>query len=425
MNRTVRDSRDRNDRHPKPVNRISLLEKYPKSRLVITILLIGIGIGAFGYALTEYLTVDAGWTTIEASTSEPSCATELIFQYQLGAGELSATAEQKALTALYTETTVKVYQLFHTNMSFDGVYNLYYINQHPNQEIVVDQVLYKAFSLVNQYKNRAVYLAPVYVQYDNLFGCNDDLETVNFDPQQNPEIASYFSEILFFANNPNAIDIKLLEGNKIELFVSEAYLKYASENGFSDFIDFYWMKNAFIVDAIADIMEANGFVQGSISSYDGFIRNLDASGNTEYAFNIWDREGNIVYLAGVMKYAHAISIVFLRSYPENSLDWQHYYEFQNGIIRTAYVDTTDGYSKSSVDNLVSYAKDSSCAEILLQVIPVFIADDFNEDSLEVLAQNKIYSIYCKDRTILYNDFDLHLDLSNKDKVQYAAKYVER
>lgn len=424
MNRTIRD---RNDRHPKPVKQILLLEKYPKIRLAITILLIGISISAFGYALTEYLTEDAGWTTIEASSSQPSCAEELIFQYQLGAGELSPTAEKKAITALYIETTTKAYQLFHTSMSFEEVHNLYYINQHPNQEIVVDPMLYEAFSLINQYKNRAIYLAPVYVQYDNLFGCNDDLETIDFDPRQNQEIATYFLEILSFANNSNAIELELLEENKIKLFVSEAYLKYASENGFSDFIDFYWMKNAFIVDSIANIMQTNGFLKGSISSYDGFTRNLDTSRDTEYAFNIFnlDKEDNTVYLAGVMKYDYAIGIVFLRSYPLNVLDWQHYYEFRDGTIQTAYIDMADGYSKSSVDNLVSYAKDGSCAEILLQVIPVFITDDFHVDRLTTLTQSGIYSIYCEDRTIFYNDIDLHLDLSNKDKVQYAEKYVEK
>lgn len=424
MNRTVRD---RNNNHPKPVKRIELFEKYPKSRLAITILFLLIGIGAFGYALTQYFSVDTGWTTIEAPSSEPSCAEELIFQYYLGAGERSATAEKKAITALYTETTTKAYQLFHTSMSFEEVHNLYYINQHPNQEIVVDPMLYEAFSLINQYKNRAIYLAPVYVQYDNLFGCNDDLETIDFDPRQNQEIATYFLEILSFANNSNAIELELLEENKIKLFVSEAYLKYASENGFSDFIDFYWMKNAFIVDSIANIMQTNGFLKGSISSYDGFTRNLDTSRDTEYAFNIFnlDKEDNTVYLAGVMKYDYAIGIVFLRSYPLNVLDWQHYYEFRDGTIQTAYIDTADGYSKSSVNNLISYAKEGSCAEILLQVIPVFIADDFDIDQLALLAQKGIYSVYCEDRTILYNDVDLHLDLSNKDKVQYAAKYVEK
>ena len=54
-------------------------------------------------------------------------------------------------------------------MSFDGVKNLYYINQHPNEEIEVEEVLYQAFSLLEKYGNRAIYLAPVYIQYKNLF----------------------------------------------------------------------------------------------------------------------------------------------------------------------------------------------------------------------------------------------------------------
>ena len=47
------------------------------------------------------------------------------------------------------------------------------------------------------------------------------------------------------------------------------------------------------------------------------------------------------------------------------------------------------------------------------------------ERLAVLAQNKIYSVYCKDRTILYNDINLCLDLYNKDKVQYVAEYIEK
>lgn len=70
------------------------------------------------------------------------------------------------------------------------------------------------------------------------------------------------------------------------------------------------MANAFIVDYIADTMRANGFVRGSVSSYDGFVRNLDDLSGSEYAFNIFNRVGNTVHQAGVMRYDHAMSIVF-------------------------------------------------------------------------------------------------------------------
>lgn len=422
MSRTVRD---RNDRHPKPVKRIVLFEKYPKARLIITVVLILIGVCAFGYSLVSFLTVEAGWATIESDSSEADCSDELIFQYYLGAGEMSATAERKAVRKLYTEATGKAYQLFHTSQGFDGVNNLYYINQHPNEVISVDEVLYKAFSVIEKYENRAVYLAPIYVQYSNLFGCNDDAETIDFDPYQSEETAAYFAEIISFAGDRNAISIELLEDSKIRLFVSDAYLDYASEIGFSDFIDFYWMKNAFIADYIADTMRENGFVLGSVSSYDGFVRNLDDISGSEYAFNLFDREGTSVYQAGVMRYDHAMSIVYLRNYPVNaSLDWQHYYEFRNGEFRTAYIDTADGYCKSAVNNLVAYSQNSSCAEILLQVMPVYINDHFETEKLTRLAQGGIYSIYCEENQILYNESSLRLtDLYDEDGVRYTAVYT--
>ncbi|MEZ3462551.1 MAG: hypothetical protein K1W23_10460 [Lachnospiraceae bacterium] len=422
MDRTVRN---RNENHPRPVHRIELQEGFSRGRLALTIVLILIGAGALVYALMSFLTVKAGWTTIGTSSSEADCSDEFIFQYYLGAGELSPTAENKAVRTLYTEASRTAYQLFHTSQGFDGVHNLYYINQHPNEAIEVDEVLYQAFSLMERYGNRAIYLAPVYVQYSNLFGCNDDAETASFDPRQNDEIAEYFAEVISFAGDEDAVDIRLLGDHRIELYVSDAYMDYASEIGFSEYIDFYWMKNAFIADYIADTMKENGFVLGSISSYDGFIRNLDDVSGSEYAFNLFDRNGTTVYQAGVMRYDHAVSIVYLRNYPaNNSLDWQHYYTFRNGEIRTAYVDVADGYCRSVLDDLVTYSSDDSCAEILLRVMPFYIADHFQEERLSLLSQEGVYSIYCEGRAVLYNDPSLVLtDLYDRDGVKYISRYA--
>ena len=57
--------------------------------------------------------------------------------------------------------------------------------------------------------------------------------------------------------------------------VSDDYLAFAEKNFISDFIDFSWMKNAFITDYVADVMIDNGYTLGSLTSYDGFTRNLD------------------------------------------------------------------------------------------------------------------------------------------------------
>lgn len=413
MGRTARDNRDRP--HPKPVEKIQLSDRKTKLRLVLVILLILAAAGAFVYGVMSGLGKEPGWTTIEVNSSAGlNYGDEFVFQYYLGAGDLSATAENKRISALYTDAMVKAYQLFTNDGESGNLHNVYYINRHPNEEIEVDALLYHAFETCEAYGNRNLYLAPVYEQYDSLFYCNEDWETASFDPLQNEELAVSFEELSAFARDAGQIEVQLLGDNRIRLYVSADFLKYAEETYISSFIDFYWMKNAFIADFIADVMLENGYTRGSISSYDGFIRNLDDSG-TGYSFNLYDRVGQNVYPAAVMQYNGSVSIVYLRDYRMNSLDFQHYYEFADGRIRTAYLDVADGLSKAAVPNLVSYSESESCANLLMQMIPAYITDSFNRENLPA------YSVFCEDGVVYHNDPDLKLtDLYEDDRISYKS-----
>lgn len=416
MKRTVRDNRDLP--HPKPVEKVVLGESRTKLRLVLFLLLILVAVGAFTYGVMKWLGKESGWTTIEVnSAAELNCGNEFVFQYYLGAGDMSPTAESKELSLLYTDAMVKAYQLFQANTAYDGVMNVCYINRHPNEELTVDPVLYQAFETCAECGNRNLYLAPVYEQYDSLFYCNEDWETESFDPVQNEELAVNFAALAEFAQDSEQVEVKLLGENRIMLYVSEEYSAYAEREVITNYIDFYWMKNAFIVDYVAKLLAERGFTAGNISSYDGFVRNLDDSGNS-YSFNLYDRMENRVYQAAVMRYDSAMSIVYLRDYKMNSLDFQHYYELENGEIRTAYVDVQDGIARTSVPNLVSYSGEESCAELLMQMIPVFIGKDFATEKLPE------YSIYCKDGVIYYDEPELQLtDFYKDERVGYKSSCV--
>lgn len=421
MGRTVKN---RNAPHPKPVRKIELSEKHPKRRLAAAVVLLAIGGAAFAYAYFSSVKVDPGWREIKASSSsETDCGDEFVFLYYLGGSGISATAENKAVTALYTEAVETAYKLFNNDQGYDGINNVYYINQHVNEEIAVDEVLYQAFSLLQDYSNRCLYMAPVYARYDNLFYCNDDSEIVNYDPYLNEDVRAEFAEIAAYANDAGAVELQLLGENKIRLYVSEEYLNYAQENYITDFIDFYWMKNAFIVDYLAEVMTSARYTLGSVSSYDGFSRNLDGS-DTSYSFNIYDRVEQGIYPAAVMQYTKPMSIVYLRNYMMNSLDTRHYYELKNGEIRTAYIDAQDGLCRSAVNNLVSYSRNAGCAEVLLQIIPYYIADTFQEEQTLALAKEGIYSIYCKERVIYYNEASLVLsNLYTGNGVNYTTVFA--
>lgn len=412
----------------KPVKKIELSEKHFHIRLIAVILLIALAAGAFVYGIYSYFNVDAGWTEITAeSSSDINCGDDFVFLYNLGAGKNSAKSDLNEATEIYTNAVVKAYRLFNTNEGFDNVKNIYYINNHPNEIIQIDSMLYNAFAMLNAYDNRYIFLAPLFEQYENMYYCTEDSETAGYDPVQNEDIRKYFDGILAFANSNNDIDIELLGENKIRLKVSEAYLSYARESVTDRFIDFYWMKNAFIVDYIGDLLEDDGLTYGSISSYDGFVRNLDDSGES-YTFNIFDRVGNIVYGAASFKYSHRNSIVYLRDFAMNRRDVSHYYEFLSGELRNPYISMSDGLCRASIENLTAYGETEGCAEILLKMESLYIADEFDENTLLKMADDNINFIYCIDSNVCYTEEAAVItDLfeGENGQVKYTAEYKKK
>ncbi|MGN0374251.1 MAG: hypothetical protein ACI4EN_02035 [Butyrivibrio sp.] len=403
----------------KPVTKEKLKEEHWKVRLIAVIILISIGAAAFSYAIFSSLQTESGWVEITAdSGSEGIWGDEFVFLYELGADDVSATREKKLLTLLYTRTSEQAYKIFNNDMGFEGINNVYELNHHPNEVLEVDKALYDAFSLFTSYNNRNLYLGPVYDRYNEIFYCNDDADTYDYDPYRNSDVALEYLDIIKYAGDSKQIELKLLGNNKVELFVSEEYMAYARDNQITEFIDFSWMRNAFVVDYLSDVMIENGYTHGTLSSYDGFSRNLDER-KTEYSFNIYDRVGQNIYEAGIMKYSGKRSFVFFRDYRLTSRDDCHYYEFENGEIRTPYLDIDDGLCKSALPNLVAYSDNIGCAAILMEVCPVYIADDFESDNLDKLISSGIYSIYCDNYGIICNDKMVRFtELYDVDGVSY-------
>lgn len=406
---------------PKPVQKIALSERFPKWRLCAVIFFVAIGALAFAYSLMAYFRVDSGWQAIEVSSSaQTNCSSEFSFQYNLGAGQLSSTAEHKAIVALYTQLTVNAHQLFHPTQTFDGVHNICFINAHPNEIIDVDPVLYRAFEVLQRHQSRLLYLGPIYAEYENLFSCKDDSETVSYDPYQSSEVAQYFAQIAAFANNPSDISLELLGDNSIRLYISENYLAYAQEIGFVRFLDFFSIKNAFVIDYLADSLIAHQYTEGHLTSYDGFMRTLGTN-QTVYTYQLYDRNEQHIYPAAVMQCQGPICIVSLRDYPLNSMEQFRYYELANKEIRFPYIDSVDGWCKSAVHTLTGYAKQNSCSDIVVQLLPIYTTENLSESQLALLRENDIYTIYGKDYVLYYNEASLVLtDLYQKEDTAYRA-----
>lgn len=402
-----RTAKNRRQPYLPPVTKIELVGNPSKWRIVAVILLLAVGAFALSNAFLQLLRGDSGWRAIEPNTDQGiTCGEDFVLMYNVGASSVAAAAETRALTTLYTQLAANAWQQFTLDEAIEGVNNLWAINHHPNEVLTVDPLLYHAFEQVQQYGDRTVYLGPAYTIYDDIFWAEDDVYAAYYDPYQNAEIAAWYAEIAAFAADPAAVNVQLLGENRLCLHVSDAYLAYAQQNDVTNFVDFAWLKNAFIIDYMADALLQGGYTAGGLSSYDGFARSLN-TGDTSFAVNLFDSGEPMA----VMEYTGVYSFATLRAYALNSRDALRCYTFADGTVRTAYLSAADGKERHALPDLTVYAKDGTatgCAELALRLTPLYVTDAWNAGALQALAGQGIYGVYTQGDTLHYTDPDIAL-----------------
>lgn len=386
MGRRARDRRDMVT--PRPVQKIELSEKHLFLRVIAVILLVTMGLGTIGYALYSLLHVESGLATIEANNgSLADVAEEFLFQYDLGAGELSATAEQKALTLLYGEAARKAYMIFSEREEFEGVGNLAYLNHHCNEAVQVEEELYRALEIALRGPDRLLYLAPVYAMYSSIFYSNEDWEAEMADPMKNEEARAFLEELMAYVGNPDMIELRLLPDHSAELFVAEEYQSFLKENGAEEngeeiYLDFGWTKNAFVIDYLSEQLIRAGFTHGNLSSFDGYMRNLDENGRG-FEYPRFRREGNTITNAESFSYDGAMTIVYLRDFPLTGAEQGNFYIYEDGEVRTPYIDPASGLSRSGTGTFLGYSRGNQkgCSEVLMELLREYLSGDNAQDRI--------------------------------------------
>lgn len=397
----MRNSGRDNRPHLPPVKRIELSENNIKLRWIAIILLLAVGVVSMFVGLTSMLNTEPGWQTVEVSTQEASCGEDFVFQYDFSQAGNGASMAYKQLTNVYTEASVRAFKLFSAQVREDGLKNIAYLNDHVNEPVTVEEELYEALSLLASYGTRQPFLAPMVVEYNRVFLCENEEEALHYAPTRHEETLAWLAELGAYLSDPETIRLELVGDNRVRLTVSQEYLDYARENEIETLFDLGWMKNAFVADYLAGVLAENGYVHGYLTSFDGFTRNLDDRG-TVYSFNIFDRKADGVYLPAVMSYDEPLSIVSLRSYPMGDQDRWHYYAFSDGEILSVMLDPATGLPGTALENLVCYGT-TGCGEILLRAERAFVAEKFDEAVLSDMAGDGICSVWFADWQLCYND----------------------
>lgn len=414
MKREARDNTS--NKYPKPVTKVELSDKHVKLRVILIICFVIIAGIFIGIALSRQFGTKAGWTVIQATYDENNNAGDFTFNYELGTKDISVSTEKNTVSKIYTESLIKIYQLLDEYTEFTSLKNIYYINNHCNEEIEIDSLLYECFERVQN--NRYIYQSLILDQYNNLFVSDTDISAEKFDAHKNEELKEYYLEVLHFTNDSNHVNLELLGNNKVMLKVSAEYLNYMEEN--KNYISFGILKNACIIDYVSEQLIKNEFTTGFITSVDGYIRNLDKRDIT-YKMNVFDKEYNI-YNAFSFSYKHSKSIVYLKNYAISSVNDSHYYEYKDGTRRTEFIDLNDGIDKAVVSNMVALSNDYSCLELLLEILPVYINESIDTSLISDLKTKNINMIYIDGREVHYN-FNTTIDnLYSTDSISYEVIY---
>ncbi len=404
---------------------IEISEKHTKLKIVLLIVFIAIAIVAFTFGILGCLSTDAGWHRVE-SQGAGDCGGEFAFYYKIDKGGTKATDELNAVTAVYTDACGAATRIFDGTNTYDGVSNVATLNNNINKDVKIDPVLYSALEKIVAAGDRSIFLAPVYERYYGLYYAQDENSALEFDPYRNAEVAERFAEITAFANDAAHVDIVLGADNTARLAVSDAYFDYADHNGISTYIDFFVLKNAFIIDCLAARLSESGY-DGLISTVDGMYTRNFGEGGDEYTVGIFDLDGEYVYPAASFKGSGSLSAVRFRDYgigTDSGFDM--FYTFSDGKTATPFVDPADGLYKSAIHDYFAYTRASSCADAVLAAIGEYIGSKDISQSADRLLSSGVYSIYCAGRKVIYNDSTLSdkLALLETDEVTYIKQYTE-
>ena len=366
-----RYAKDRRSTGPKPVERVELSEKHLGLRFLAMGVLLVIGVAAITFAVKELVTTPAGWAEVKVdSTADMNCGDDFQVLYNYGASGNDPSTEKRAFSVLYSAAAVKAYRLFSVETLYDGVCNLCYINAHVGEEIEVDPWLYTAFGTLAEAGDRGLFLGPLYSEYEALLGA-DEQWAAEYDPRLSEEVATWHKTVAGFAADADAVSLELLGDNRVLLHVSSDYAAFAKSYGITRFIDFGWMKNGFIADYLAYVFLESGYENAMIQSVDGFGRTLCA---VPSELELYKRDGSTIENVAAVQYAVPMATAALRDYWLTDAAAAGYREYENGEIRTPYLDVADGFSREAAHELQTMSSSCGCAALLMAMKPVYIAD---------------------------------------------------
>ena len=297
------------------------------------------------------------------------------FKFYYNLDEENAGATLLQLERDYASSFDKIYELVSEYEEIEGIYNIYYINNHVNEDVAIEPVLYNYLKKIYDLNPKYLIEAPLYDYWQGMIYSKDVNQRNKIEPENNTEIKNSLD---YFVNTSlNKISISFLDDYKIRVNVEDDYKKIEDENPYISLSLFY---DAVIMDYIKSYLAKSNHSDGYIISSNGFYLDLGLTIDNGIYLTSKEYQGGY-YSLPCEKGNNYICVYDYKP----SVDYP-YYEY-NSSKRSLFINFNTGYSFDIYSSV--FYKTGDMIDLLSNVFDYYL----NGNNINHLIQkdNKIYT----------------------------------
>lgn len=321
--------------------------------------------------------------------------------------------------------TIKDFVLDKAKYFFDLFYSfedhdllgMNYINAHPNEDIVIDELLYN--SLLDAYnksnEHYSIFGGLLITYYESTwtyFKVNTDSltsETIRTDLEKIKDIYSDVNSNFSLTFKENNV-INFSYSNKVSEFLNSI----EDQNKLVRVLDFNILFNSYFLDYMTSQMKENNYLKGYFYTPNGemsFLGNLFTTSNDISIFDIRNNEPTLI---GLIKNYGSCNVSSYRTFSLNDTD-------------KTYFNTFNYNNKTYTRNLLLSIKECSCNEeidtsFMISSSLSLVNLTYNHFNAIWALKDNDNSLYKKDNLIsgyIEKDNDNEIHLSNEAKKVYS------
>lgn len=245
---------------------------------------------------------DPGYYRLEAEKNDeaPLYAGNFAFEHYFEGESIEIKYAVDACSQKYSGLLARIFKLTDAKNLYDGCKNIAYINAHPGEEVEIEKELFSILSSAAELTARGEFnmlAGALQSTWSDIIYSNAPQE---FDPMLNEVQRNRIAAAVKCAGDPNFFKFEIVDeaSRRVRISVSEQGAAFMHENDFEPLVlDLGFLRDAFIIDTVCALMEAEGYDNGYMSSVNGASRALKSMGEGhEYvAYGMADGEAAQAY----------------------------------------------------------------------------------------------------------------------------------